>query len=85
MTDATVSRAAGPQAATGSGNPPAALAAIAGIVATAAALGLSELVAGILTAPSLLAAVGGFVIDHQPAGAKDFVVGIFGDNDKLAL
>jgi DMSO/TMAO reductase YedYZ molybdopterin-dependent catalytic subunit len=85
MTDATVSRAAGPQPATGSGNPPTALAAIAGIVATAAALGLSELVAGILTAPSLLAAVGGFVIDHQPAGAKDFVIGIFGDNDKLAL
>ena len=63
----------------------AALAAIAGVVATAAALGLSEFVAGILTAPSLLAAVGGFVIDHQPPGAKDLVVRLFGDNDKVAL
>lgn len=60
-------------------------AAIAGIVATLAALGLSELVAGFLGGPSLLASVGGFVIDHQPAGAKDFVVSLFGDNDKLAL
>jgi DMSO/TMAO reductase YedYZ molybdopterin-dependent catalytic subunit len=59
--------------------------AVAGVVATLAALGASELVAAILGAQSLVAAVGGFVIDHQPPGAKDFVVSIFGQNDKLAL
>ena len=60
-------------------------AAIAGAVATVAALGLSELAAGILSAQSLVAAVGGAVIDLQPAGAKDFVVALFGQNDKVAL
>jgi DMSO/TMAO reductase YedYZ molybdopterin-dependent catalytic subunit len=64
---------------------PAWHAALAGAVATIAALGLSELVAGLLTAQSLVAAVGGAVIDLQPAGAKDFVVALFGQNDKLAL
>jgi DMSO/TMAO reductase YedYZ molybdopterin-dependent catalytic subunit len=85
MTDATVSGAAGTQAAIEPNRPAAVPAAIAGVVAAAAALGLSELVAGFLTAPSLIAAVGGFVIDHQPPGAKDLVVSLFGDNDKLAL
>jgi DMSO/TMAO reductase YedYZ molybdopterin-dependent catalytic subunit len=60
-------------------------AAIAGAVATLAALGTSELAAGLLSAQSLVAAVGGAVIDLQPAGAKDFVVALFGQNDKLAL
>jgi DMSO/TMAO reductase YedYZ molybdopterin-dependent catalytic subunit len=61
-------------------------AALAGIVATAAALGVSELLAGLLPgATSLVAAVGQFFIDHQPTGAKDFVVSLFGTNDKLAL
>jgi DMSO/TMAO reductase YedYZ molybdopterin-dependent catalytic subunit len=60
-------------------------AAIAGAVATIAALGLSELAAALLSAQSLVAAVGGAVIDLQPAGAKDFVVSLFGQNDKLAL
>jgi DMSO/TMAO reductase YedYZ molybdopterin-dependent catalytic subunit len=59
--------------------------AVAGAVATLAALGASELVAALLGAQSLLAAVGEWVIDHQPPGAKDFVVSIFGTNDKLAL
>jgi DMSO/TMAO reductase YedYZ molybdopterin-dependent catalytic subunit len=85
MTDAAVSGTAGARAATEPNRPAPSLAAIAGVAATAAALGLSELVAGVLTAPSLIAAVGGFVIDHQPPGAKDFVVSLFGDNDKLAL
>jgi DMSO/TMAO reductase YedYZ molybdopterin-dependent catalytic subunit len=58
---------------------------LAGVVATAAALGLSELAAGLLSAPSLVAAVGGLIIDIQPAGAKDFVVALFGVNDKIAL
>jgi DMSO/TMAO reductase YedYZ molybdopterin-dependent catalytic subunit len=59
--------------------------AVAGVVATLAALGVSELVAAILGAQSLVAAVGEWLIDHQPPGAKDFVVSIFGTNDKLAL
>lgn len=61
-------------------------AAIAGIVATLTALGLSELLAGLLSgATSLVAAVGQLVIDLQPEGAKDVVVALFGTNDKLAL
>jgi DMSO/TMAO reductase YedYZ molybdopterin-dependent catalytic subunit len=85
VTDTTVRSNSAGITRTGLGRPTTALAAIAGVVATAASLGLSELVAGLLTAPSLVAAVGGFVIDHQPPGAKDFVVRLFGDNDKLAL
>ena len=61
-------------------------AAIAGIAATAAALGISELLAGLLPgATSLVAAVGQVVINLQPPGAKDVVVSLFGTNDKLAL
>ncbi len=64
----------------------AARAAIAGIAATAIALGVSELLAGLLAgATSLVAGVGQLVIDLQPPGAKEFVVGLFGTNDKLAL
>ena len=59
---------------------------IAGIAATAAALGGSELLAGLLPgATSLVASVGQVVIDLQPPGAKDVVVRLFGTNDKLAL
>ena len=60
-------------------------AAVAGAVATMAAMGASELAAALLSAQSLVAAIGGAVIDLQPAGAKDFVVALFGQNDKLAL
>ena len=61
-------------------------AAVAGIVAVATALGVSELLAGLLPgATSLVAAVGQVVIDLQPPGAKDVVVALFGTNDKLAL
>jgi DMSO/TMAO reductase YedYZ molybdopterin-dependent catalytic subunit len=59
--------------------------ALAGAVAALAAIGVSELAAGVLSAPSLVAAVGGVVIDLQPAGAKELVVALFGQNDKLAL
>ena len=59
---------------------------MAGVAGAAVALGLSELLAGVLPgAPSLVAAVGQTTIDLQPAGAKDLVVGLFGTNDKLAL
>ena len=60
--------------------------AFAGLIGAAVALGISELIAGILApSSSLIAAVGQTVIDLQPPGAKDFVVSIFGTNDKLAL
>lgn len=62
------------------------LAAISGAVAAAAAVGLSELIAGLMGgATSLVAAIGQAVIDRQPTGAKDLVVALFGTNDKLAL
>jgi DMSO/TMAO reductase YedYZ molybdopterin-dependent catalytic subunit len=62
------------------------LAAVAGAVAVAGALGASELVAGLLPgAPSLVLSVGRAVIDLQPPGAKDVVVALFGTNDKIAL
>jgi DMSO/TMAO reductase YedYZ molybdopterin-dependent catalytic subunit len=68
-----------PRAATGR-------AAVGGMAAAAAALGGSELLAGLVPGtPSLIAAVGGAVIDLQPPGAKDFVVALFGEADKLAL
>ena len=61
-------------------------AAMGGIAATAAALGVSELLAGLLSgAGSLVTGIGQLVIDLQPPGAKDVMVGLFGTNDKLAL
>ena len=61
-------------------------AAIGGATAVLAALGTSELLAGILPgATSLVAAVGQVIVDNQPAGAKDVAVALFGTNDKLAL
>ena len=61
-------------------------AAIAGVVATGAALATSELLGAMFPgATSLISAVGQVVVDLQPPGAKDFVVSLFGTNDKLAL
>ena len=61
-------------------------AAMGGIAAAAAALGTSQLLAGLLAgAGSLVAGIGQLVIDLQPPGAKDFMVALFGTNDKLAL
>ena len=61
-------------------------AAFAGMMGAAVALGLSELIAGLLSGgSSLVAAVGQTIIDFQPPGAKDLVVALFGTNDKLAL
>jgi len=66
--------------------PETGLAALSGAIAAAVALGVSELIAGLLPgATSLVAAIGQRVIDLQPPGAKDFVVALFGTNDKLAL
>ncbi len=61
-------------------------AAVAGAVAAAAAMGVGELVAGLVPgAPSLVVAIGSLVISLQPPGAKDLMVSLFGTNDKLAL
>jgi DMSO/TMAO reductase YedYZ molybdopterin-dependent catalytic subunit len=61
-------------------------AAVGGVMAVAAALATSELLAGLLPgATSLVAAVGQVIIDNQPAGAKEVAVALFGTNDKLAF
>ncbi len=61
-------------------------AALAGIVAGGAALGATELLAGVLPgAPSVVLEIGAFLISLQPPGAKQFVVELFGTADKLAL
>ena len=61
-------------------------AAIAGIAAGAAALGVAELLAGLMPgAASPVIAIGDFVIALQPPGAKQFVVDLFGEADKLLL
>ena len=59
---------------------------MAGVVTALVALGVGELVAGLLVgAPSPLAAVGSALIDYAPPGSKEVVVGLFGTNDKAAL
>ena len=61
-------------------------AALAGIVAGGAALGATELLAGLLAgAPSVVLEIGAFLISLQPPGAKQIVVDLFGTADKLAL
>ncbi len=61
-------------------------AALAGAAAGALALGIAELLAGILPgAASPIVAVGDLVISLQPPGAKQFVVDLFGEADKLVL
>src|SRR4051794_29850461 len=59
--------------------------ALVGIASAAVALGVGEIVAGLLGATSPIAAVGALVIALQPAGGKDLMVSLFGTNDKLAL
>ena len=59
---------------------------VAGAVAAGIALGISELLAGVLSGgSSLIASVGQVAIDLQPPGAKDVMVALFGTNDKLAF
>ncbi len=60
--------------------------ALAGLVAGGAALGVAELIAGLLPgAPSPIAAIGSLVIALQPPGAEQAVVGLLGKSDKLVL
>jgi DMSO/TMAO reductase YedYZ molybdopterin-dependent catalytic subunit len=56
-----------------------------GVAAAAVAIGVAEIVAGILGGLSVIAAVGAFVISLQPPGGKDLMVALFGTNDKLVL
>ncbi|HSK94192.1 MAG TPA: molybdopterin-dependent oxidoreductase [Candidatus Angelobacter sp.] len=61
-------------------------AALAGLAAGAAALGIAELVAGLLPgAASPVIAIGDAIIALQPPGAKQFVVDLFGEADKVIL
>ncbi len=60
--------------------------ALAGTVAAALALGVSELLAGLASGlPSLIEGLGNWVIDMVPKPIKDFAIAVFGTNDKLAL
>jgi DMSO/TMAO reductase YedYZ molybdopterin-dependent catalytic subunit len=59
---------------------------LAGAVSAGLALGVSELVAGLLPAfPSLIEALGNFVVDRAPSPLKDFAIEVFGTADKLVL
>ncbi|MCI2422671.1 molybdopterin-dependent oxidoreductase [Saccharopolyspora sp. K220] len=61
-------------------------AAVVGLLATAAALGAGQLVAGIASArTSPFIAVGDAAIDLTPPAVKDFAIGLFGTADKLVL
>ncbi len=58
----------------------------AGGLAAGAALGVSELVAGLLpSVPSLVESLGNWVIDNVPPVVKDWAISVFGTNDKLVL
>jgi DMSO/TMAO reductase YedYZ molybdopterin-dependent catalytic subunit len=61
-------------------------AALAGMTAAAAAVGLAELVA-VLTGPrsAPIIAVGGWIVDNVPEGGKQLAIRLFGVHDKTAL
>lgn len=59
---------------------------LSGALAAAIALGVSELVAGLVaSSPSLVEGLGDWVIDHVPSSVKEWAISLFGTNDKLAL
>jgi DMSO/TMAO reductase YedYZ molybdopterin-dependent catalytic subunit len=60
--------------------------AVAGLLAAGIALGVAQLVAGVLRpASSPVVVVGETAIDHTPPWLKNFAIQTFGANDKLAL
>lgn len=60
--------------------------AVAGLLAAGIALGVAQLVAGVLRpAASPVVVVGETAIDHTPPWLKNFAIQAFGANDKLAL
>jgi DMSO/TMAO reductase YedYZ molybdopterin-dependent catalytic subunit len=59
---------------------------LAGVLTAGAAIGVGELVAGVVPgARSLLIAVGDQIIDLAPPEVKEFAIAVFGTNDKIAL
>jgi DMSO/TMAO reductase YedYZ molybdopterin-dependent catalytic subunit len=68
------------------GGPRRPFAALAGLLAAAVALGVAELVAGLVgPASSPVVAVGDTVITLVPEPVKQFAIATFGENDKIAL
>ena len=60
--------------------------AFSGAAAAGLALGVSELIAGLVRGlPSLIEGLGNWVIDVSPKLLKDFAIEVFGINDKLVL
>ena len=60
--------------------------AVAGAAAAGLALGVSELLAGMVSVfPSLIEGLGNWVIDASPTPLKDFAIRVFGTADKLVL
>ncbi|MDG5485422.1 molybdopterin-dependent oxidoreductase [Mycolicibacterium gadium] len=66
---------------------PAVRAALTGLIAVFAALGVGHLISGLILTPaaSPFLAVGNAAIDRTPAAVKDFAITHFGTNDKPAL
>ncbi|WJH23934.1 molybdopterin-dependent oxidoreductase [Pseudarthrobacter defluvii] len=65
---------------------PAAMAALAGVVAAAVVLAVAELIGAFFTARATpLFALGSTFIDFTPPWLKDFAIATFGTNDKAAL
>ncbi|TLM82056.1 molybdopterin-dependent oxidoreductase [Pseudarthrobacter sp. NamE5] len=65
---------------------PAAMAALAGVVAAAVVLAVAELLGAFFTARATpLIALGSTFIDFTPSWLKDFAIATFGTNDKAAL
>ena len=55
------------------------------MASAAVAIGVGEVVAGLLGGTSAIAAVGALIIALQPPWGKQFMTDLFGTNDKLAL
>jgi len=87
VTTSTQAPAPTPDApSTGSARGRTALAALAGLLAAAVALGVAELIAGIVgAASSPVIAVGDAAITLTPEPVKAFAIRTFGENDKIAL
>lgn len=57
----------------------------AGVAAAAVAIGVGELIGGLLGGTSIVAAIGALVIALQPPWGKDLMAQLFGTNDKAVL
>lgn len=59
---------------------------VSGALAAALALGVAELLAGLVASlPSMVEGLGTYVINNVPKPIKDFAIAVFGTADKLAL